>query len=52
MDGDGIMLSLTRPSEARIRAFLLRQQDLPYSYPDVGSTFGAARRVRRRPQPD
>ena len=34
------MLSLTRPSEARIRAFLSRQRDLPYSYPDVGSTFG------------
>jgi uncharacterized protein (UPF0548 family) len=35
------MLSLTRPSESRIRAFLSRQRGLPYSYPDVGSTFGA-----------
>lgn len=33
------MLFLTRPSEARILAFLSRQRELTYSYPDVGSTF-------------
>ena len=34
------MLSLTRPSEARIRQFLAQQRGLPYSYPDVGSSLG------------
>ncbi len=34
------MLSLTRPSEARIRRFLVEQRGLPYSYPDVGASLG------------
>jgi uncharacterized protein (UPF0548 family) len=34
------MLSLTRPSEARIRQFLAQRRGLPYSYPDVGSSLG------------
>jgi uncharacterized protein (UPF0548 family) len=34
------MLSLIRPSEARIRQFLARRRGLPYSYPDVGSSLG------------
>jgi uncharacterized protein (UPF0548 family) len=33
------MLTLTRPSEARIRQFLVQQRGLPYSYPDVGSSL-------------
>ena len=34
------MLRPTRPSEARIRRFLDRCRDLPYSYPDVGASLG------------
>ena len=34
------MLSLTRPSEARIRPFLAQGRGLPYSYTDVGSSLG------------
>ncbi len=34
------MLSLTRPSEARIRRFLTEQRGLPYSYPNVGASLG------------
>ncbi len=34
------MLSLTRPSEARIRRFLEDQSGLPYSYSDVGASLG------------
>ena len=34
------MLSLTRPSDARIRRFLARQRGLPYSYPDAGASLG------------
>ena len=39
------MLSLTRPSEARIRQFLAQQRGLPYSYPNVGSSLGKLRAV-------
>ncbi|HEX8204050.1 MAG TPA: DUF1990 domain-containing protein [Isosphaeraceae bacterium] len=34
------MLSVTRPTESRIDAFLDRQRGLPLSYPDVGCTLG------------
>ncbi len=34
------MLSLTRPSDARIRRFLARQRGLSYSYADPGASLG------------
>jgi len=34
------MLLLSRPSDAQIRAFLVRQQSAPHSYPDVGASAG------------
>jgi uncharacterized protein (UPF0548 family) len=34
------MLSLIRPSEARIREFLAGRSGLPYSYPEVGASLG------------
>lgn len=36
------MFSLQRPSDSFIRDFLAVQSRLPYSYPEVGSTRGAA----------
>src|SRR3954451_22988088 len=34
------MLSLTRPTEARIRSYLQRRGGRPCSYPHVGATLG------------
>jgi uncharacterized protein (UPF0548 family) len=34
------MIALTRPSETTIQAFLDGQRGLPFSYPEVGATFG------------
>lgn len=34
------MICLTRPSDARIRRFLVEQHGLPLSYPDAGASLG------------